>query len=323
MGGLGNQMYQYALFLVLEKKYPNQLIMGDLSIFNNNKRHWDYYYGFGIKTVFNLEIPIATSKDINSILPKFPPLPFSPIKKLPFFELGYIIIKKLYLKFSKKYQERIKNIIFSWYSNYNGTIFLLDEKENYYLLGNWQNIKYIKNHEHIIKRLFYSRLTPAINNDDKLLLNKIECTQSICIHIRYFGYENEKASYSSDLCNIDYYRETIKVMERKLRERNIDSYNYFVFSPDIELSKKEFAFLNATFINHRESMVDMFLMSRCTHAIIGNSTFAFWAAYISDMTDDKIVICPQYYQRTKDVWYEFSVPDKWIKIDNTSYFGSK
>ena len=59
----------------------------------------------------------------------------------------------------------------------------------------------------------------------------------------------------------------------------------------------------------------MRLMSLCNSAIIANSTFAFWGAWISDM-EEKIVICPKYITRMKDNWNKFSVPAHWITIDN-------
>ena len=56
--------------------------------------------------------------------------------------------------------------------------------------------------------------------------------------------------------------------------------------------------------------MDMFLMSKCKHNIIANSTFSYWGAYLNNNLN-KIVISPKCFTRKQE--YPLAC-DSWIKI---------
>ena len=61
----------------------------------------------------------------------------------------------------------------------------------------------------------------------------------------------------------------------------------------------------------------MYLISKCSHNIIVNSSFSWWGAWLNE-NKDKIVITPKHWMRVKmdirDV-----VPEEWIKLENGFY----
>jgi len=113
---------------------------------------------------------------------------------------------------------------------------------------------------------------------------------------------------------------------------------YFVFSDDVANVRKS---LNETeteeqntlhFVsggsNSTSSLDDFILMTLFSHLIISNSTFSWWAAYLSHLTKNKIVIGPTFHPKFYDhyenlkerefkrkvigsLWY----PPSWIVIN--------
>ncbi|GHT01260.1 hypothetical protein AGMMS49525_01500 [Bacteroidia bacterium] len=59
-----------------------------------------------------------------------------------------------------------------------------------------------------------------------------------------------------------------------------------------------------------DSGQDMFLMSRCRHNIIANSTFSWWGAWLNTNVE-KIVIAPERFMN--DAETPDFIPESWIK----------
>ena len=57
---------------------------------------------------------------------------------------------------------------------------------------------------------------------------------------------------------------------------------------------------------------DMFLMSRCSHNIMANSSYSWWGAWLN-RNKDKTVICPE-----KGVWGGDFYPEGWMKVTASS-----
>jgi hypothetical protein len=167
------------------------------------------------------------------------------------------------------------------------------------LAGYWQNEKY-----------FY----PRIRKDFAIPLGPIPMpVMKAASHIRSFkesafiGVRRgdylwpERAGYHGVL-PLDYYREAISVLP--------DGANLFVFSDDPAWCRENMRGEVIDVTSENEKAWDIWLMSLCTHAIIANSTFHWWGAWLGPDLKGK-VIAPKKWL-VNDPWD--IVPERWTKL---------
>jgi hypothetical protein len=104
------------------------------------------------------------------------------------------------------------------------------------------------------------------------------------------------------------------------RVRNV---RFFVFSDDPQFCKT--AFPECRVVDHNKpgsgesgpgkEHEDLYLMALCDHAIIPNSSFGWWGAYLGDANGkDRIVIAPKVWFRKEGLRSEDIIPERWVKI---------
>lgn len=234
IGGLGNQMFQYALFRNLYDLYDD--VWYEAFSHEHN--------GFELNNVFNIiEKPILTIDEV---------------KKLT------------------RFQEN------TW-PKFNNEIL---NKRDTYLCGNWQNTGYFPNEKILRDDLTFKQ---DLDDKNKIILENIENSNSVSIHARKTDY-NKYTGYFFQADWMNYYGLAVNHIIKTVKERPL---NFFVFSDDIEWCKKNFM-INAVFVENKnhDSWKDMYLMSRCKHNIIANSTFSWWAAWLNK-NPNKIVTTPK------------------------------
>ena len=92
-------------------------------------------------------------------------------------------------------------------------------------------------------------------------------------------------------------------------------YVFFVFSDDVDWVRKNIPLPDNTFFVTDACEVNTYwyiwLMSKCKHNIISNSTFSWWGAYLNE-NKEKIVVAPSLWQRGT----EFTLNQEgWVVID--------
>ena len=277
IGGLGNQMFQYAVGRYLAYKNQTALKLDISSYKSDKKRHYSLDC-FNIIENFALSSEIARFKKrgISRLMEKFK----------PYYRHSFI--------------EEASNPCFD--------PSVLKISDNAYLEGYWQSEKYFKEIENIIHQEF--TLKPKQQNaTDKKLLQIIEKTESVAIHIRRKDYILSKTHW---VCPLNYYYSAIKKLAKVAKNPH-----FFIFSDDIEWAKNNLE-LNypVTFVSkpgETKDYEEIILISKCKHQIIANSSFSWWGAWLNK-SPDKIVIAPQKWfndpnRNTKDL-----IPKQWIKM---------
>ncbi len=175
-----------------------------------------------------------------------------------------------------------------------------------YFVGHWVSFRYCES----IKAALQQELSLPVPKEDSVLslLDEIDASNSCAIHWRSYA---EEVGRTHDPLE-GYYRKAVRcVMERYPDVR------FFIFSDKPLLARKKFDWLveNSYFVQlpqavgNRQSLNDFYLMRFCKHAIIGDSTFSWWAAWLDDRAG-KTVIAPA----GLSPWGRDWAPDEWIAI---------
>lgn len=162
-----------------------------------------------------------------------------------------------------------------------------------YLIGDWINIQYFDSIAPRIKSTYVFKNIKYSNLEIKKMM---EDENSVSIHIRRGDYL-KLPNYC--VCNERYYESAVNYIIC-----NVDSPVFYVFSNDHSWCKMFMSKLNAKYVivdNNQgiDSYQDMYLMTKCKHNIIANSTFSWWGAWLNQ-NEDKIVVAPQKWFRHND-----------------------
>jgi len=177
---------------------------------------------------------------------------------------------------------------------------------NTYLKGFWQSEKYFVDYESAIRRDFM--IKENMPEELKPLEEKIRDSNSVSIHVRRGDYVTLKnASEFHGLCSVEYYHSAVESIDAK------ENAELFIFSDDIEWCRQNLKFsFPVTYVSHSfGSAWDMYLMSLCSHNIIANSSFSWWAAWLNTNPNKK-VIAPQYWFTGKKTQELDLLPNGWM-----------
>ncbi len=304
-GGLGNQMFQYALGISLSRRFPEEKIYADLSRYHFLREH----EGFVLSKYFYIEVKEPDDKYLKKICwSKYycSRLPIGTVKyKLPVWKLERID------EILEKRNSEIGIITDYMSTIYNQDVFNLNcqELSMWHFKGNWINPRYWEGYEEDVTKAFVFR-EELLSAEDRELLEEMQSTESVAVHIRRGDYVGQ---YGFDLCGEDYYARAVNELRREIGGKEMTIY---IFSDMQEIQLSFLRGVKYKIISHpNASGIDMWMMSKCRHNIIANSTFSFWSAYLNN-NRKKVVIAPLYAYRRREMYRIFPVPETWSLIDN-------
>jgi len=286
IGGIGNQMFQYAAGRSLSLKYDQQLLL-DLSDFTNYRLH----HGFELSRVFNVMAKSAEASTIDEMLAwRANPL-----------------IKKI-LRRPQFVWLRGNKFVVEPHFNYWPSLF--NRVDDCYLYGYWQSERYFKPFESVIRKDFTFREPLAGRNSE--LASEIAQTQSVSLHVRRGDYlSDSKTGTIMHVCSLEYYRNAISYIAERV-ERPV----FYIFSDDLAWVRQNLSMaFPCIYVDHNrgaESYRDMQLMSLCRNQIIANSSFSWWGAWLNS-NSEKLVVAPWNWFRngTND---RDLIPPEWMRL---------
>ncbi len=167
--------------------------------------------------------------------------------------------------------------------------------------GYWQSEFYFK---HIRKELL-KELTPKVEID---IPSSISNRNSVAVHVRRSDYLVDQRY---GFLGLTYYKNAMDLFRK-----NLSNPVFIFFSDDMEWCKTHFSvFDDVYFMTPNEDWEDLYLISKCAHQIIANSTFSWWGAWLNQ-GENKIVIRPEQPFRDTSLLYENYYPLDWVSIPN-------
>ena len=286
IGGLGNQMFQYACGRAVSLRTKQPLYMAT-DQFDGYKLH----YGFELNRVFNIEAQEVAPCEIRRLL-------------------------------SWQARPRVRQLLgrpaMHWATGRNwanephfhywpGIKYVRGSK---YIHGYWQSERYFADVAEQIRQDFFFQM--PWDESDLAVRDRMRHHPCASMHVRRGDYALKKNRDIFGLCDLDYYRSAVQILRTR-----VPGVRLFVFSDDPDWFEGQMgpALGQYEIVRHnsgRRNANDMRLMSLANHHIIANSSFSWWGAWLNP-TVDKIIVTPKqwFLDGTNDMDL---IPSSWMRI---------
>lgn len=289
-GGLGNQMFQYAVGRALAVKHGVPLRLNVETYEHTAKRL--FKSNFTVRsydlTVFAVAAEKAERKEIPWIhrmygQGKFAVL-FDAVRRRVLRYTGHEIAVS---RFDPK---------------------VLELGPNAYLDGFWQSEKYFADIKDTIRKDFTLRSAPS--PEITALAEEIVSKRSVCVHVRRGDFVGNAGH---EVVGVEYYQRCVEEFAKRGQVEKV-----YVFSDDIAWCEKNLSFPYPTqfvdkALSGERGEGHMYLMSKCTYFVICNSTFSWWGAWLSEQPG-KVVIAPKIWSPDPKVDATDVVPSEWLRM---------
>ena len=181
-------------------------------------------------------------------------------------------------------------------------------KKNVLLDGYFQSEKYFSEIRDELVELF--RIEDAYTASNYPNAELLENRNSVCISIKV---QHNVGNYMYDVCHEDYYQKAIEYIIE-----HVDNPLFFICSDNVEYVKEHLIDTTKYDVVCQASdypvHISLAAMARCKHFIIGNTSFGWWAQYLST-SPDKIVIVPDRWYNDQGDWQYDMYMDNWVRME--------
>ncbi len=283
LGGLGNQMFEYAMYLALREAHPDEQI----AVCTRSFRGYPLHNGYELDRIFGLHPQEASLGELVRLA-------------YPFWNYRTWQIANHLLPRRR-----------SMTSGVSTTPYTPDDvarKGSVFYDGYWQNELYFRHIRPVVLDAF--RFPDFTDGKNLRLAETLKGRNAASCHIRRGDYLKNPVW---GVCTPEYYANAISRMNE---EANPDL--YCIFSDDIPWCRENIGPLckgrEVVYVDWNkgeDSYRDMQLMSLCRHNIIANSSFSWWGAWLNQYPD-KVVIAPERW-KTKNI-VNRPVCNDWIRV---------
>jgi len=284
-GGLGNQLFQYALGrrLSLLNDVPLKL---DISAYaEDRQRTYDLKH-------FNICENFASPTEVADMI-------------------GGTRLMRLMRRTLDRFQPYYRRVYVHHTQTFCFDPNMFRVRKHVYLYGTWQSEKYFTDIAEEIREDLSVKTPPDEANT--VMARTIHNLTAVSVHVRRGDYVTNPTTHKHHgVCPPEYYQAAIARIAQSISQIHL-----FVFSDDPAWAKDNLHFdYPATYLEHNgpdKSYEDLRLLSLCQHHVIANSSFSWWGAWLCT-NPHKIVVAPQtwfsgFTGDTRDL-----VPETWIRL---------
>lgn len=288
VGGLGNQLFQYAAGrrLAYARHVPLRLDTRPFETYARQAPGWGMY-ALGH---FKISAEIANAADFDAVGRLWTSTTtLRAAHRLKIFRLGNLVRERT-LDFQPE---------------------ILDLPDQVYLSGYWESEKYFED----IRKILLEEIVPKrpLDRGNEQLARDIGGSHSVAVHIRRGDRaRNKEIAAIYGIVPVSYYEAAVKIFEEKFPDAR-----FFIFSDDPQWVKDNLRLSQPhTYVegNRGENAyIDLYLMSLCRHNIIPNSTFSWWGAWLNG-NPQKMVVAPRKWFSSREFREKDRYPAGWIKL---------
>lgn len=280
-GRIGNQLFMYAFAKSVSKRRNNEeIVIDDKEAIKRNYRNSLMDYDLNNVKYVHDHKTLYTADFIKQNLIFFI---YRVIRKPMSFNKRFLFEKK----FQKFFNRSGLILCENGYLDYE-----VPSTQNIFINGYFQSARYFDD----VKDEIIKNFSLPDKNLGELFpdIEKIKSRNSVCISIKV---QHNVGNSMYDVCNDGYWQKAIDYICH-----TVDDPLFFICSDNVEYVKNNLIDCEKYDAIYQDQTlpvnVSLAIMGRCKNFIIGNTTFGWWAQYLSDY-NKKIVVAPS----------------KWMKID--------
>lgn len=152
-------------------------------------------------------------------------------------------------------------------------------REQVFLSGYWQDESYFADHAEAIRR----ELSPPVPTQPEVqtLGDRMANGDSVFVHVRRVRY--------TPILQPDYYQAALSEIFR-----HVPNPRFYLFGDDREWLQKSLDYQGrpVQLVAEADELADLWLMTRCRHAITANSSFSWWGAWLGGGGSGRQIISP-------------------------------
>lgn len=186
---------------------------------------------------------------------------------------------------------------------------LADAPGDVYLTGYWQGEQFFRPIESMVRHELTVKTPPAPTN--AALAQEMARLESVSLHVRRGDYVSVPKTFARHgVCSLAYYQAAISKLVETVKQPH-----FYLFSDDLDWARDNLKLRHpVTYVSWNgadKDYEDLRLMTCCRHHIIANSTFSWWGAWLCT-NPGKIVIAPRR-------WFADPVRDTSALVPSTWY----
>ncbi|MCR5675160.1 MAG: alpha-1,2-fucosyltransferase [Lachnospiraceae bacterium] len=268
-GGLGNQLFQYALYLQLEAS-GHTVKIDDVSGYAGDRLRRPV-----LEELFGIRYEKATEREIRKLRDSF----MDPLHRVK---------RKLFGRRNREWREP------------DGAFYPeVLTMEDAYLDGFFQSERYFADGS--VQKALRAACGPVFSgSEERELAARIagDGDRSVSLHIRRGDYlQPGTAETHGGICTEAYYRRAVSLADDRIRDAV-----YYIFSDDpdyaAQFAAQQTAAGRFSVVCLRDTkgaardLAELSLMAVCRHHILANSSFSWWGAWLGGSEEERLVIAP-------------------------------